>query len=103
MRLGIVVTDKHNAGAAVKVLHAALGRDWQCRCFLTDSGISLLANEEFMRLVDGGTAPTAVCELSVERYAQPGVTLAQIQDRVVVGGQYQDAELVRWCDRVMVF
>lgn len=101
MRLGVVVTDDSYAAPAVGVLQAAVKRGWETRCFLTDTGVRLLNHPQFASLALSGSVPTALCELSVERYE--GIDVAAIADKVVVGGQYQDAELVKNSDQVLVF
>lgn len=103
MNLGVVVTDAAYADAAVELIEASAKRGWATRCFLTDSGVRLLENSQFRQMIQNGTAQVAVCELSIERYGQDNPSLKEPPEDVVVGGQYQDAELVRMCDRVMVF
>lgn len=101
MRLGVVVTDDSFVSQAIGVLQAAVKRGWETRCFLTDTGVRLLNNSQFASLALSGSVATSLCELSVERYE--GIDVAPIADRVVVGGQYQDAELVKNSDQVLVF
>ncbi|ODU40758.1 MAG: hypothetical protein ABS92_11965 [Thiobacillus sp. SCN 63-374] len=72
MQLGIVITDERHLAHANGLLDAALARGWDPQCFLTDSGVKLLADVGFV-------------------------------GRALVGGQYQDAELVKKCDKVLVF
>ncbi|MFA7633517.1 MAG: DsrE family protein [Thiohalomonadaceae bacterium] len=101
MRFGVVVTDDTYATQVIGILQAAVKRGWDLRCFLTDTGVRLLNNSQFTELALSGQVATALCELSVERYE--GIDLASIADKVVVGGQYQDAELVKNSDQVLVF
>ncbi|MDD4881094.1 MAG: hypothetical protein PHR30_11995 [Gallionellaceae bacterium] len=103
MRLGIVVTDAVYLSIASGIIKAARERAWQADCFLTDTGVMLLADEDFVRLACDVPGSVALCEHSVARYAQGAYDLGALADQVVVGGQYQDAELVRRCDRVLVF
>lgn len=103
MRLGIVVTDERFASDVIGLLRAALARGWKSRCFLTDRGVLLLKSPGFIALVSEGKSSVAVCELSIERFAEPHLDIAAFKDRVVIGGQYQDAELVRHSDKVLVF
>lgn len=103
MRLGIVVTDDRFAADVIGLLRASLARGWESRCFLTDQGVLLLKSPDFLALVGEGKGSVAVCELSVERFAEPHLDIAAFKDRVVIGGQYQDAELVRHSDKVLVF
>jgi predicted peroxiredoxin len=101
MKLGVVVTDDNYAAQAIGLMQAAVRRGWETRCFLTDTGVRLLNNTQFTSLALSGQVATALCELSVERYE--GIDVAPIADKVVVGGQYQDAELVKNSDQVLVF
>lgn len=102
MQLGIVLTDDRLLSHAVGLARAARARDWGVRCFLTDRGVVGLGNEDLAALVDSGELPTALCELSVERYADEVPKAMLESERVVVGGQYQDAEMVKQCDRTVV-
>ncbi|WP_372921353.1 hypothetical protein [Roseovarius sp.] len=103
MELGVVVIDDRCGPHAVGLLAAARDRGWKTRCFLTDRGVFLLEDESFRALLDTGDAHFSICELSVERYAHDGVSVEGMEDQIVVGGQYQNAELVRNCDHVVVF
>ncbi len=97
MRLGIVAAHE-SAGPQVEGLAAASAeRGWPCRCFLTDSGVRLAASPRLQALASSGALRLDVCEHSWHHFcdgpAPPGVTL---------GSQFQNAELVRECDRVVV-
>lgn len=102
MHLGIVVTDERLLDQAVGLAEAARNRGWNLHCFLTDSGVMGLANPRLAQMIESGRLKTAICELSVERC--PGEVPKQLVEceHVVVGGQYQDAELVKKCDRTVV-
>jgi hypothetical protein len=102
MRLGIVVTNDRYLDDVNGLIRAARGRGWEANCFLTDSGVNLLKNPEFMVVATSVPKSVAVCEHSVEGQ---GISEAEIKgyDTIVVGGQYQDAELVTRSDRVLVF
>lgn len=102
MRFGLVVTNERNADAARKLLEAAQARGWECRCFLTDRGALLLADPAFTGSPAFMNTNIAVCELSIERYENHGLHARAIDPHVIVGGQYQDAELVHNSDRVLV-
>ncbi len=102
MRFGLVVTNERNADTARELLEAAQERGWECRCFLTDRGALLLNDQAFMASPAFAKTNIAVCELSVERYEDHGLHARGIDAHVVIGGQYQDAELVRNSDRVLV-
>ena len=103
MNLGIVVVDERCAPHALGLLKAARNRKWGTRCFLSDRGVHLLSHPEFLSLVNEGGTHVSVCELSIERYADAGVSVEGLEDRVIVGGQYQDAELAHNSDCVLVF
>jgi hypothetical protein len=103
MRLGIVVTDSAYLTDVVGVIDAARARGWLAECFLTDTGVMLLGDADFMARARVAPGSVAVCEHSVERYARARLDLAALAGDIVVGGQYQDAELARRCDTVLVF
>ena len=94
MRLGIVVTDSAHAAAAAGLIGAARARDWMAECFLTDTGVMLLADAQFVALARAVPGSVMVCEHSVERFADGAFDIHALADDIVVGGQYQDAELV---------
>lgn len=102
MQLGIVLTDEQLLSHAIGLATAAQQRTWNVRCFLTDRGVMGLADDSLAAMIRAGSLPTAVCELSVERYAEQVphefLTAGQIQ----VGGQYRNAEMVKHCDVTVV-
>lgn len=102
MRFGIVVTDETQAEHAACLMKEALGRDWSVRCFLTENGVNMLKDSAFIDMARNPSVHLSVCEMSVERYCHD-MPLSEMDDVVIVGGQYQDAELVRNSDKVMVF
>ncbi|MBF0218063.1 MAG: hypothetical protein HQL49_00835 [Gammaproteobacteria bacterium] len=102
MRLGIVVTDINQAAQAQCVVKEALAYGWSLRCFLTENGVNMLKDDSFIGLARNHGLHLSVCEHSVARYCHE-LPLQEISDVVIVGGQYQDAELVRHSDRVLVF
>lgn len=102
MRFGLVITDDRLGTAAAELLASAQARGWDCRCFLTDRGALLLSAPWFIESPGFRAAAVAVCELSVERYEDEGLRVDNIDPKVVIGGQYQDAELVRNSDCVLV-
>jgi len=102
MRLGLVITDHIYAMAARDLLQAALSRQWECRCFLTDRGVLLLTEPVFMESPGVIASSVTACELSIDRYEAYGLCTDQVDARVVVGGQYQNAELVKNSDQVIV-
>jgi len=102
MRLGVVLTDERCVTEATTLLRAAHERGWTTRCFLTDRGVLALDNAEFRAAATADPAGVAVCELSVERFGgdlRPDV----LAEPIVIGGQYQNAELVHTSDRVVVY
>ena len=101
MKLGVVITGEEMAGPAGDLLQAAADRNHELRCFLTDTGIRAIDHNGVQALVGSNRLQLAVCENSMERFGQ--TVPPAVADAVVVGGQYQDAELVRRCDRVLVF
>ncbi|HNQ04504.1 MAG TPA: hypothetical protein PKH69_07810 [Thiobacillaceae bacterium] len=103
MRLGIVVTDAAWLTETMGLIDAVRDRGWEAECFLTDTGVMLLADPGFVRRAREGRAQVSVCEHSIAHYAEGKVDTAALAEHVVIGGQYQDAELVRRCDRVLVF
>jgi hypothetical protein len=102
MRLGIVITDERFLAHANGLIDAALARGWDPQCFLTDTGVNLLADTGFVGRARARPDSVSLCEHSAEHYAQGRFDLHSLGDFVVVGGQYQDAELVKKCDRVLV-
>ncbi|MCB1756861.1 MAG: hypothetical protein KDJ38_15160 [Gammaproteobacteria bacterium] len=102
MKFGLVVTDERNLEAASAMLDEALARGWESRCFLTDRGVLLLLESRFTDSPAFSVSHVAVCELSIERYEDHGLHARELESMVIVGGQYQNAELVRNSDRVVV-
>jgi len=103
MRLGIVVTDSAYLNIVNGLLNAARGRDLRTECFLTDTGVLLLSDDEFVTHARAVPGSVSVCEHSIERYAEGALDMHTLAEEIVVGGQYQDAELVSRCDKVVVF
>lgn len=103
MRLGIVVTDHQYREQVTGLIGSARAREWDVECFLTDTGVQLLADSAFMACARAAPNSVAVCEHSIEMHAGAALADSKFADVVVVGGQYQDAQLVRRCDRVLVF
>lgn len=103
MRIGIVVTDAGYRDLVCGLVAAIRARDWLAECFLTDSGVALLADAQFAALARQVPQAVAVCEHSVAHFATGAFDIGSLAGDIVVGGQYQDAELVRRCDKVLVF
>jgi len=102
MQLGLVITDESYLTHANRLLDAAVARGWDPQCFLTDTGVNLLADAGFIGRARARPNSVSLCEHSAERYAEGRFDLNSLADFVIVGGQYQDAELVRKCDKVLV-
>lgn len=105
MRIGIVVTDAVYLPVVTGLVDAARERHWATDLFLTDTGVMLLTDDGFVARARSMPGSVAVCEHSIDRYiGDHGAAHVQsLADDVVIGGQYQDAELVSRCDRVLVF
>jgi len=97
MNFGVVITTEEFGEYATGLLSAAMDRGWTCRCFLTDTGVGLLRQAPFRKLVESGRVEASVCEFSWKRFGS-----AEPPACVVMGGQYQNAELVHKCDKVIV-
>ena len=102
MRLGLVVTDDRCGQYAFGLLDAAVVKGWSVRCFFSDRGVLVLGDQRLFQYMDNAQVMVSLCELSVERYPQVEVALRLLGDKVLIGGQYQDAELVRHSDRIIV-
>jgi hypothetical protein len=102
MKFGVVITDMSQSQLALEVMQEILNRAWEVRCFLTDDGVNMVKNSDFMAMTGKAQTHFSVCELSLERYCKD-LDLEAMGDAVIVGGQYQNAELVRNSDRVLVF
>ena len=97
MQLGIVATrdvlELHVIGLAT----AAVARGWSCRCFLTDRGVQLIHSASFLELARSGKLRVEVCEKSWEHYGD-----GSSPDGIILGSQYQNAELANLCDKIIV-
>jgi hypothetical protein len=101
MKLGIVVTNDKHAEVALGLLETAAARGWQLRCFLSDTGVKLMDNSRFLDFCQGEHW-IALCELSLKRYHIDSTRLQGLAPKIIIGGQYQNAELVKKSDRVLV-
>lgn len=101
MNLGIVVTRENHAEVALGLMQEAVTRGWQLRCFLSDAGVKLLDNVRFLDFCQGEHW-VALCELSLERYHIDSSKVLELAPNIIIGGQYQNAELVKNSDRVLV-
>ena len=102
MNLGIVITSEEHAELALGLLETAAGRGWQLRCFLSDRGVLLVSHPRLVRFCQGDHW-VALCEMSLERYQIDAAEVLHKLPEIIIGGQYQDAELVKNSDRVLVF
>ena len=103
MKLGIVVTDAAYLPIAAGLIDAARAREWETRCFLTDTGVMLLADAGFVERAQARPGSVSLCEHSAKKYVGDAYDVSAFADKIVVGGQTQNAELARLCDKVLVF
>ncbi len=97
MRLGIVATHESAGPHLEGLAAAAAARGWPCRCFLTDSGVRLAASPRLQALAASGALRVDVCEHSWHQFAQ-----GEAPAGATLGSQFQNAELARECERVVV-
>ena len=97
MRFGVTITSEQFGDYAAALLAAAADRGWECRCFLLHTGTCVLRQAVFREFAESGRVGVAVCELSWERFGG-----GEPPSWAVMGGQYQNAELVRQCDKIVV-
>lgn len=102
MKLGVVITNKKYGELALTLLKSASDRGWQLRCFLTDSGVQLFDQPAISEYINNGHW-MAMCEMSLDRYHIAHDQVASKVPDLIIGGQYQDAELVKNSDHVLVF
>ncbi|MBL8289547.1 MAG: hypothetical protein JNL85_16320 [Rubrivivax sp.] len=101
MVFGLVVTDARHAAAAAGVLAGAAARGWDARCFLTDSGVRLLQDGEFMAQARARPLAVAACRHSIDSLL-PGCDLAALAGVVVLGSQFQGAKLAQAAQALLV-
>jgi predicted peroxiredoxin len=97
MYLGIVATNAANEDHVLGLARAAIARGWQCRCFLTDTGVKLLHSMPLLELARAGKLRVDVCEHSWQHYSGGAAP-----DGVTMTGQIKNAELANECDKVIV-
>lgn len=97
MYLGIVATNASVEDHVLGLAYSAVARGWQCRCFLTDTGVRLLQSTRLLELARAGKLRVDACEHSWEQYGGGAVP-----DGVVMTGQIKNAELAHECDKVIV-
>jgi intracellular sulfur oxidation DsrE/DsrF family protein len=93
MRWHLIITDEKTFECAENILKR-LGSDG-ISVFLTGRGVLLLKDERFLSLLKQ-VEKCVVCEYSMEKY---GIESANFQ--VVIGGQFQNAELVALSDKTV--
>lgn len=101
MKFGVVITDIRQSQVALEVMQEALERAWEVRCFLTDDGVNMVKNDAFIAMANNEQAHFSMCEHSAERFCKD-LDLESLGDTVIIGGQYQNAELVHNTDHVLV-
>ncbi len=102
MHIGIVITDDRYMNNAINLLRTASLKGFETECFLTDRGILLLNSANFTDLTDQIGCKVSVCEYSIDRLGETK-NIEKFKDKTVIGGQYQDAELVNRSDKIIVF
>lgn len=103
MRFGLVVTTEEFGHHVSGLLEAAIDRGWTCRCFLTDRGVRLLKYQPFKDLACAKQLKVNVCEHSWEMFGWETLQQDSGTEQIQMGSQYQNAELVHECDKVLVF
>lgn len=97
MKLGLVASDESAGAHLLGLVRAAVARGWSCRCFLTDSGVRLLADPALLALSRSGALQLDACE-----HAWSALALGPAPQGLKLRSQFQNAELARDCDRVIV-
>ncbi|MBX3716174.1 MAG: hypothetical protein KF738_09265 [Burkholderiales bacterium] len=97
MRLGIVASHDSAGPQLEGLAAAAAARGWACRCFLTDSAVRLAASPRLGELARAGAIRLDVCEHSWSHFGG-----GPAPDGANMGTQFQNAELARECDRLLV-
>ena len=98
MKLGLVASDERAGPHLLGLARAAVAQGWPCRCFLTDSGVRLLRDASLLAMMRDGSVGVDVCE-----HAWSALGLGSAPEGVKLRSQFQNAELARDCDRVIVF
>ena len=97
MRLGIVASHESAGPQLEGLAEAAAARGWPCRCFLTDSAVKLARSPRLGELARSGALRLDVCEHSWSHFGQGDAPAG-----ANMGTQFQNAELARDCDRLLV-
>lgn len=101
MLFGLIVTDRRQAAHATGLLARAAARGWDARCFLTDSGVCLLADDDFMEQARARPLSVSVCRHSVDELL-PGCDVDALKPFVVMGSQFQGAKLAQASQTLLV-
>ena len=97
MQLGIVASHESAGPHLEGLAAAAAARGWACRCFLTDSAVRLARSPRLAELARSGAIRLDVCEHSWEHFDGGAAP-----EGARMGTQFQNAELARECDRLLV-
>lgn len=100
MILGLVVTDDRYPEEVIALARAGFEKGWTVRCFLTSFGVRMLEYQAFADMT--GDLGISACEHSLKQHSRAESAARELQDRIVIGGQYQNAELTRQSDRMLV-
>lgn len=98
MIVGLVATDERAGPHLLGLAGAAVAQGLRCRCFLTDTGVRLLADPRLLTMLRAGQLRVDVCE-----HSWSALGLGPAPEGVKLRSQFQNAELARECDRVVVF
>ena len=97
MRLGIVASHESAGPQLEGLAEAAAARGWPCRCFLTDSAVKLARSPRLGELARSGALRLDVCEHSWSHFGEGDAPAG-----ANMGTQFQNAELARERDRLLV-
>lgn len=97
MKLGIVATHESAQPHVEGLAAAAAERGWDCRCFLTESGVKLARSTSLAGLAAAGKLRLDLCEHSWHHYGG-----ADAPAGANMGTQFQNAQLAGECDRIVV-
>ena len=97
MKLGLVATRETALEPVLGLVRAAADRGWSCSCFLTDTGVRLLASAELLELVRHGRLQLEVCQHAWQHFGE-----GPAPEGLKMRSQLQNALLARDSDRVIV-
>jgi hypothetical protein len=97
--LGMLVSSDRHLDYVIRLTEAAFGKGIQVKIFFTGNGVRLTQSPEFQKLV--GKAKMALCDVSYRGFGfngdVPGLTFKDFAT------QAKNAEMVKDCDRYLVF